>query len=108
MSDQTRSRFLMLSPSLTNFEVQKYYQNKPKFNDLCSKNNLPKTKNGAYIINLHQYESIGPHLIALYVNAENLTYFDSFGVKYIPKKSKNSLQIKILQQTFIRYKHTIE
>ena len=43
----------MLSPSLTNFEVQKYYQNKPKFNDVCAKNNLPKTKNGAYIINLH-------------------------------------------------------
>ena len=53
MSDKTRSRFLMLSPSLTNFEVQKYYQNKPKLNDVCAKNNLPKTKNGAYTINLH-------------------------------------------------------
>ena len=51
---------------LTNFETQKYYQNEPRFN-------------GAYIINLDEYESIGTHWIALYVNAENITYFDSFG-----------------------------
>ena len=28
--------------SLTNFEIQKYYQNLPKFNDVYSRNNLPK------------------------------------------------------------------
>ena len=44
-----------------------------------SRNNLQKTKDGAYVINLDEYESIGTHWIALYVNAENLTYFDSFG-----------------------------
>ena len=31
---------------LTNFEVQKYYQNEPKCNDAYSKNNLPKIKDG--------------------------------------------------------------
>ena len=36
----------MSSHSLTNFEIQKYYQNEPKFNSLYSKNNLPKTKEG--------------------------------------------------------------
>ena len=41
---------------------------------------------GAYIINLDKFESIGTHWIALDVNAENATYFDSFGVEYIPKK----------------------
>ena len=36
-----------MSPhSLTNFEIQKCYQNEPKFNSLYSKNNLPKTKEG--------------------------------------------------------------
>ena len=36
-----------MSPhSLTNFEIQKRYQNEPKFNSLYSKNNLPKTKEG--------------------------------------------------------------
>ena len=36
--------------------------------------------------NLDEYESIGNHWIALYVNSENVTYFDSFGVEHIPKE----------------------
>ena len=28
---------------LTSFEIQKYYQNKPKCNDVHSRDNLPKT-----------------------------------------------------------------
>ena len=44
-------KFLMLPPPLTNFEMQKYYQNEPKFNGVHSRNNLPKIKDGAYVIN---------------------------------------------------------
>ena len=40
----------------------------------------------AYVINLDEYKSIGTHWIALYVNAENISYFDSFRVEHIPKK----------------------
>ena len=49
----------MLPNSLTNFETQKYYENQPKFNRVCSRNNLSKIKDGTYIINLDEYESIG-------------------------------------------------
>ena len=31
----------------TNFKIQKYYQNEPKFNGVYSINSLPKIKNGA-------------------------------------------------------------
>ena len=41
---------------------------------------------GANIINLDVYESIGTHWIALYVNDNNVTYFDSFEVEHIPKE----------------------
>ena len=41
----------MLPPPLTNFVMQKYYQNEPKFNGVHSRNNLPKIKDGAYVIN---------------------------------------------------------
>ena len=34
--------FLMLPHSLTSFEIQKYYQKEPRFNDVYSRNNLPK------------------------------------------------------------------
>ena len=41
---------------------------------------------GSYIINLEEYESIETYWIALYVNVENVTWFDSFGVEHIPKE----------------------
>ena len=44
--------FLIPSNFFINFEIQKYYQNKPKFNGVCSRNNLPKIKDRASIINL--------------------------------------------------------
>ena len=55
------------SPPLTNFEIQAYYHNEPRFIDISSRHNLPnKIKNGAYVINLDEYSDIGTHWIALY------------------------------------------
>ena len=66
---------------LTNFEISKYYENEPRFNGVYSRDNLPKTiKNGAYVINLDEYEDVGTHWIALYVKNNEVIYFDSFGV----------------------------
>ena len=68
----------MLPYSLTNFRIQKYYENEPKFNGVYSRNDLPKINGGVYMINLDEYKSIGTHWIALCVNDNNVTYFDSF------------------------------
>ena len=78
----------MLPHPLTNFEIKKYYQNEPKFNGVYSRNNLPKIKDGAYAINLDEYESIGAHWIVLYVNGNDIIYIDSFGAEHIPKVIK--------------------
>ena len=67
---------------LTNFEIQKYYQNEPRFNGVYSIDNLTKIKDGAYIINLDEYSDIGTHWVALYANNDDVTYFDSFGVEH--------------------------
>ena len=81
----------MLSYPLTNFKIQKYFQNGPKFNGVYSRNNLPKIRDGEYIIKLDEYESVGNHWIAPYVNDGNgnatcdATYFDSYG----KQKSRN-------------------
>ena len=83
---RSRTWFLMLPHPLINFEIQRYYQNEPKFNGVYSRNNLPKIKDEAYVINLDEYKSIRTHWIALRVNAENITYFDSFGSEHIPKE----------------------
>ena len=58
----------------TNFEIQKYHQNEPKFNGVYSRNNLPKMNDGAYVANIDEYESIGTYWIAIYVNGDNVTY----------------------------------
>ena len=71
-----------------NFEIQKYYQEEPEFNSVYSRNNLPKTKDGSNVINLDEYESIRSRWIALDMNGNSVTYFDNFGVKYIPKENK--------------------
>ena len=58
-----------------------------------------------YITNLHKYESIGTHWIALYVNTENVTYFDSFGVEHIPKEIRKFIGNKNIKTNI--YKNVI-
>ena len=53
-----------------------------------SRNTLPKIKDEEYVINLDELKSIETHWITLYVNRNNATYFDSFGVEHIPKEIK--------------------
>ena len=61
-------------------------QTEPQFNGIFSRNNLSKIKDRANTRNLDEYESLGTHQVALYMNAENVTYVDRFGVKHIPKE----------------------
>ena len=92
----------MPSHPLSYFEIQKYHQNEPKFNDIYSRNNLPKKKDGAYVINVDKYKSRGNHWIALYVNDNNgsasydASYFYSFVVERIPKEIKQINGNKII------------
>ena len=79
---------------LTDFEIQKYYKNKPRFNGIYSRDNLSEIKDGAHIINLGEYSDIGTHWVALYVQNNNVTYFDSFGVEHIPKEIKEFVKNK--------------
>ena len=84
--------FLMLPHPLTNFEIQKYYQNEPRFNGVFSKNNLPKRiKDGAYVIDLDEYANTGMHWIALFCNKNEIVCFNSFGVEHFPEEIEKFL-----------------
>ena len=73
--------FLMPPHPLANFEIQRYYENEPRFTGVYSRNRLPKKiKDGAYVINLDGYEDVDTHWIALFCNKNETVYFDSFGV----------------------------
>ena len=95
---------------LTKFEIQKYYKNEPRFNNVFSRNNLPKQKikDGAYIINLDEYANVGTHWIALF--CKKMKLFISIvlvlnifltKLKNLLKNSlKNFMEIKIQKLTF--------
>ena len=92
--------FLIQHHPLANFEIQKYYENEPRFNSIFSRNNLPKKiKNGAYVINLDEYADLGIHWIALFCNKDEIVYFDSFDVEHIPQEIKEFIDRHFLNSS---------
>ena len=56
----------------------------------------------AYVINLDEYSDIGIHWVALNVQNNNVTYFDSFGVEHIPKEIKTFINNKKIKTNIFR------
>ena len=88
---------------LTNFEIQKYYENEPRFNGVFSRDNLPKEiKDGAYVINLDEHADTGTHWVALSCKKNKIVYFDSFGVEHIPEEIKEFIRNKNIKANIFR------
>ena len=106
MSIKSRTGFLMPPHPLTNFDIQRYYQDEPRFNGVYSRDNLPnKLQYEVYVTNLDEYVHLGTPLIYLYVNDNNGTYSE---IEYIPKEIKNSQATTISQQIFLECKPIIQ
>ena len=86
----------------TNFEIQKYYQDEPRFNAVYSRDNLQKIMVGASVINLDEYSDIGTHWVALYIQNNDVTYFDCVGVEHIPKEIKIFIGNKNIKTNIFR------
>ena len=71
------------------------------------RDNLPRIKDGAYIINRDENYDTGTHQISLYVNNNSVTYFDSVGVEHIPKEIKAFIarSLSITTNIFIMQAH---
>ena len=63
---------------------------------------------GAYVTNLDKFKSIETYWIALYVNGNNIIYFDSFGAEHISKEIRKFIGKRMLKQIFIECKHMIQ
>ena len=93
----------MSSYPLTNFEIQKYFPNKSRFNGVYARDNLSdKIKDRACTINLDHYSDIGTHWVALYVSNNDVNHFDSFGVEHIPKEVKTFISNKNITTNIFR------
>ena len=86
--ENKKNGFLMPPHPLTHFEIQNNYQNESRFNGVYSIGNLPKIKDGVYLINLDEYSDFETHWVAMYVRNNDITFFESFGVEHIPKEIK--------------------
>ena len=94
---------------LTNFEIQKYYDNEPRFNGVFSRDDLPKKINDeAYVINLDEYEDTGTHWIALFCKKDETVYFDSFRVEHFPEEIKKFTGNKNIKANIFRLQTIIQ
>ena len=55
---------------------------------------LKKIKDGAYVMNLDEYEDVGTQWIALFCNKNEIVYFDSFGVEHVSEEIKEFIRNK--------------
>ena len=79
-------KFLAPLHRLSNIGIANYFIYEPKFNGAFSRNNLPRIKNGAYIINLDDKKTKGALWVSLFINKNTAVYFDSLGTEYIPQE----------------------
>ena len=85
-----RIGFLMLPQPLTNFEIQKYYENEQWFDGGFSRDNFPKTIKDGYAPchNKPWWICRCGKTSVLFCNRSEIVCFDSFGVEHVFKEIK--------------------
>ena len=79
-----------------------YFKDVKGFNGAFSRNNLPKSKIGAYVINLDHSKNTGTHWVVIFVKKNEFIYFDGFGVEYIPKEIMEKIGNKNIKTSIFR------
>ena len=94
---------------LKNFELRRYYENEPRFNEVYSRENLPnKIKDAVSVRNLDEYANVGTHWIPLFCKNIEIVYFDSFRVEHVPKEIEKFIRHKNIKKTYLEYNQTIQ
>ena len=91
----------MLHP-LNNFEITNYFNYEPRFNGVFPRKNLPRRKDGSYVINLDDKRNKGRHWVSLFIERNLAIYFDSFGVEYIPQEVLSKIKDKSISHNIFR------
>ena len=88
---------------MTNIDKKRYYQRERRFINVYSHDNLSnKIKDEDCIINLDDYSDIGSHWIALYMQNNDITYFDSSAVENILKEIRTFIINKNIKKNIFR------
>ena len=79
-----------------------YFNYKARFKVAFSRDNLPRIKDGAYVINFDDKQSKGTHWVSLFINKNTAVYFDSIGIEYIPQEVSSKIKDKSLARNILR------
>ena len=69
---------------------------------------------GAYVINLDHSKNTGTHWVVIFVKKDEVIYYDTFGVEYIPKEIIENIEHsslgnkKTLKQVSLEFKITVQ
>ena len=66
------------------------------------RDNLPRIKDGACIINLDDKQSKGTHWVSLFNDCNTTVYFDSFEIECIPQEVLNKIKDKSITHDIFR------
>ena len=66
------------------------------FNVVFSRDNFPRIKDGAYVINIDDKQSKGTLWISWFIDWYTAVYFDSLGIEYIPQEMLTKIEGKSL------------
>ena len=83
----------MLHP-LNITKINNYYSYKPRFDGAFLRNNLSRTRNGVYVINLDNEKSKETHWVLLLIDINTIVYFDYFGIKYVEIEIESNKQTR--------------
>ena len=80
----------------------KYFNYNPRFNGVFSRSNLPRIKDGAYVINHDDKNNKGTYWFSLVIDRNFALYFGYFGIDYIPQEVLNKIKNKSITHKIFR------
>ena len=80
----------------------KYFNFKARFDGAFSTSDLPRIKDGAYVINLDDKQIKGTLWVSLIIDKSTDVYLDSFGMEYIPQEVLNKIKDKSITHNIFR------
>ena len=87
---------------MNNIEIAKFSNYEPRFNGVNSSDNLPRKKDGMYVINLDGKKSKRTHWVTLFIDRNTSVYFDYFGIEYIPQEVLSKIKDKWITNNIFR------
>ena len=94
--------FLVLHHPINNIEITNYFNDESRFDNVFSRNNLPRIEDGAYVIILDVKNSKGTHWVSLFIDKNTAGYFEAFGIEYIPQEVLNKIRDKSITHNIFR------